>query len=94
MESGGTLTLDGDTINGGILVGSGDIHGAAFNVDQHSTLTLNAVTVEGSSGGGSAMVSNAGTITLENGLTIGGMSTILDLSGGGFFPQRVNDRRD
>jgi len=77
IETGGTFTLDGDTINGGTLTGiaAGDI----YNVDSGKTLTLNGITALGSVSGATGTVDNAGTIALENTLTLGGTNFTLAL---------------
>ena len=67
LITGGVFTLDGDTINGGIL--TGDAAGASFNLDQSDTLTLNGVTVVADNGN-DATLTSAGTVTLESTLTL------------------------
>ena len=80
LETGGTFTLDGDTINGGILTATG-VGQDIYNVDQNATLTLNGITALGANAVGT--VDNAGTIMLDNALTISGASFTLALDGAG-----------
>ena len=81
IETGGTFTLDGDTINGGTLTGIAA--GAIYNVDSGKTLTLNGITALGSVSGATGTLDNAGTVTLENTLTLGGTNFTLALDGAG-----------
>ncbi len=67
LETGGAFTLDDDTVNGGVLTGTGA--GSSYDVGSGNTLTLNGVTVV-ASGGASAALDNAGTVTIETGLTL------------------------
>ena len=86
LVTGGTFTLDGDTINGGVL--TGDAQNSSFNVDQNQTLTLNSVTVEAANGA-TAILNNAGAVTLQNGLTLSPLAIhtstafTLDITGSG-----------
>jgi probable HAF family extracellular repeat protein len=81
LETGGTFTLDGDTVNGGIITGAGSGDNI-INVDTGYTLTLNGVTAQGSSDGiGEA--DNSGTIALENTLSLAGTGFTLLFDGAG-----------
>ena len=81
LETGGTLTLDGSTVNGGVITGSGPGDNT-INIDSSNTLTLNSVTVF-DGGGGTATTDNAGTIQLGTTLTLSGSSFTLLLEGAG-----------
>ena len=73
LETGGTFTLDGDTVDGGILTGAGGGGGNnIINIDAADTLTLNGVTAQGNTDG-TGTVDNSGTILLENTLTLAGV---------------------
>ncbi len=81
LETGGTLTLDGDAINGGVITGAGT-GSNVVNIDVGSTLTLNGVTALGNDGG-TGMADNAGTIVLENMLSLAGTGFTLALEEAG-----------
>ncbi len=82
LETGGTFTLDNDTINGGVLTGTGT--NSTYSLDSGDTLTLNGVTFNGgANSGGTGVFTNAGIITLENSLTVTGSSFTLEFSGAG-----------
>ncbi|MGB6507004.1 MAG: hypothetical protein WBF07_02510, partial [Xanthobacteraceae bacterium] len=77
LETGGTFTLDGDTVDGGIITGAGGGGGNnIINVDATDTLTLNGVTAQGNTDG-TGTVDNSGTILLENTLTLAGTGVTL-----------------
>ena len=77
LETGGTFTLDGDTVDGGILTGTGGGGGQnIINVDAAYTLTLNSVTAQGNTDG-TGTVDNSGTILLDNTLTLAGTGVTL-----------------
>ena len=86
LETGGAFTLDDDTVNGGVL--SGITAGSSYDVGSGNTLTLNNVTVV-ASGGVTAALDNAGTVTIETGLALsptpgaGNSAFMLDLNGAG-----------
>ena len=79
LETGGTFTLDGDTINGGIITGAG-VGNSVINIDLNSTLVLDSVTALGN---GTGAADNAGTILLQNTLSLGGSAFTLLLNGTG-----------
>ncbi len=81
LVTGGTFTLDDDTVNGGILTGA-QTGNNTINVDANDTLTLNDVTVVGGSGG-TANADNSGTITLGTTLTLSGGPFTLALNNDG-----------
>ena len=79
LETGGTFTLDGDTVNGGVITGAGTGDNI-INVDAGDTLTLNGVTAQGNTDG-TGTTDNAGTIVLENTLSLAGTGFTLLLDG-------------
>ena len=81
LESGGTFTLDGDTVNGGIITGTGGGGGDnSINIDPDATLTLKGVTAQGD---GTGTADNAGTLLLETTLTLAGTGFTLLLDDAG-----------
>ena len=82
LKTGGALTLDNDTVHGGIITGSGSGTNSII-VDSGSTLTLDSVTAQGNSAHGVGPVDNSGTITLDNTLTISGATFTLELNDNG-----------
>ena len=83
LVTGGTLTLDGDKVDGGILKGAGGTGGQnIINIDAGDTLTLESVTAQGNTDG-TGTVDNSGTISLENTLTLAGVGVTLLLNDAG-----------
>ena len=82
LETGGTFTLDDDTVDGGIITGAASGNNSVINVDAANTLTLNGVTAQGNTDG-TGTADNSGTITLENTLTLAGtgFTLLLDDTG-------------
>ena len=88
LVTGGTFTLDDDTVNGGIL--TGEAANASYNVGTGNTLALNGVEVVGGSTGSgliTAVLTNAGTITLGTSLQLGTSSAFI----GSAFVLELND---
>ena len=90
IEIGGTITFDDDIVNGGIITGANNNSHGSLNVDSGSTLALNGIAVDGTSGGGGggddsnvAPFNNAGAVTLGTTLTLGGNALTLEFNDGG-----------
>ncbi|HYA04768.1 MAG TPA: hypothetical protein VEF90_02675, partial [Xanthobacteraceae bacterium] len=76
LITGGTFTLDNDTVNGGIL--TGEAQNASFNVDQNDTLTLDDATINGPSitDGGTVQIDTGSTLKLTGGTDIVGNTAV------------------
>ena len=69
LNTGGTFTLDGDTVTGGILTGTSPT--AAFNIDANKTTTFTSTEVL-ATGGITVGLSNNGTLNLGSTFKLGG----------------------